>query len=247
MKGGCIEGLDWKSARHIWCKRAMVPIPEGVERDDEEPEEDCVPDNANQSARGGVECLRGNGGSNSDEERRMETRKGKEREIPGTTLDATSREQHIESAARSLTSREMENTAGRSLTSRQVRSSEGSFLGDELDAGSKNWNTRDNHLTSIREKERERRRENDRRLERERVQQWERGVNNELHKIEMEKRVDRQQRELDDLRALQVKKSSTSGSAGSLNHESSDGDLGGRRTFDTEDIARIEGLERDRE
>jgi len=37
VKGGCIEGLDWGSAKHIWCKRAMVPIPEGVERDDEEP------------------------------------------------------------------------------------------------------------------------------------------------------------------------------------------------------------------
>lgn len=22
VKGGCIEGLDWKSAKHIWCKRA---------------------------------------------------------------------------------------------------------------------------------------------------------------------------------------------------------------------------------
>ncbi|KAH8679941.1 Mss4-like protein, partial [Tricladium varicosporioides] len=38
VKGGCIEGLDWKTARHIWCKRAMVPIPEGVERSEEEPE-----------------------------------------------------------------------------------------------------------------------------------------------------------------------------------------------------------------
>jgi len=37
VKGGCIEGLDWRSAKHIWCKRAMVPIPEGVERSDEEP------------------------------------------------------------------------------------------------------------------------------------------------------------------------------------------------------------------
>jgi hypothetical protein len=22
VKGGCIEGLDWGSAKHIWCKRA---------------------------------------------------------------------------------------------------------------------------------------------------------------------------------------------------------------------------------
>ncbi|RQM05825.1 hypothetical protein DH86_00002142 [Scytalidium sp. 3C] len=37
VKGGCIEGLDWSQAKHIWCKRAMVPIPEGVEREEEEP------------------------------------------------------------------------------------------------------------------------------------------------------------------------------------------------------------------
>lgn len=40
MKGGCIEGLDWKSAKHIWCKRAMVPIPEGVETSEEEPSDE---------------------------------------------------------------------------------------------------------------------------------------------------------------------------------------------------------------
>ncbi|KAL2063367.1 hypothetical protein VTL71DRAFT_5172 [Oculimacula yallundae] len=39
VKGGCIEGLDFGSARHIWCKRAMVPIPEGVERHEEEPDD----------------------------------------------------------------------------------------------------------------------------------------------------------------------------------------------------------------
>lgn len=27
VKGGCIEGLDWAKAKHIWVKRAMVPIP----------------------------------------------------------------------------------------------------------------------------------------------------------------------------------------------------------------------------
>ncbi|KAK4229768.1 centromere protein V [Podospora fimiseda] len=31
VKGGCIEGLDWKEAIHIWTKSAMVPIPEGSE------------------------------------------------------------------------------------------------------------------------------------------------------------------------------------------------------------------------
>ena len=31
VKGGCIEGLDWKGAIHIWTKRAVVEIPEGAE------------------------------------------------------------------------------------------------------------------------------------------------------------------------------------------------------------------------
>ncbi|KAL7897004.1 Mss4-like protein [Trichoderma sp. SZMC 28014] len=31
VKGGCIEGLDWSKAIHIWTKSAMVPIPEGTE------------------------------------------------------------------------------------------------------------------------------------------------------------------------------------------------------------------------
>ena len=38
IKGGCLEGLDWKSAKHIWCKRAVVNIPEGVERWEGEPD-----------------------------------------------------------------------------------------------------------------------------------------------------------------------------------------------------------------
>ncbi|KAH6650999.1 Mss4-like protein [Chaetomium tenue] len=36
VKGGCIEGLDWKTAIHIWTKSAMVPIPEGSETYSEE-------------------------------------------------------------------------------------------------------------------------------------------------------------------------------------------------------------------
>ncbi|KAL8402469.1 hypothetical protein RB596_009018 [Gaeumannomyces avenae] len=31
IKGGCISGLDWKKAVHIWTRSAMVPIPEGSE------------------------------------------------------------------------------------------------------------------------------------------------------------------------------------------------------------------------
>ncbi|KAI0160687.1 glutathione-dependent formaldehyde-activating [Xylariaceae sp. FL1272] len=37
VKGGCLEGLDWGKAIHIWTKSAMVPIPEGSERHPEEP------------------------------------------------------------------------------------------------------------------------------------------------------------------------------------------------------------------
>ncbi|RDW73253.1 hypothetical protein BP6252_07160 [Coleophoma cylindrospora] len=44
VKGGAIEGLEWGMAKHIWCKRAMVPIPEGVEQSPEEPEEDVQAD-----------------------------------------------------------------------------------------------------------------------------------------------------------------------------------------------------------
>lgn len=37
VKGGCIRGLRLEGVKHIWCKRAVVPIPEGVERFEEEP------------------------------------------------------------------------------------------------------------------------------------------------------------------------------------------------------------------
>lgn len=36
VKGGCLEGLDWQRAIHIWTKSAMVPIPEGSEAHSEE-------------------------------------------------------------------------------------------------------------------------------------------------------------------------------------------------------------------
>ncbi|KAI4593562.1 hypothetical protein KJ359_009248 [Pestalotiopsis sp. 9143b] len=37
VKGGCLDGLDWTTAIHIWTKSAMVPIPEGSECYSEEP------------------------------------------------------------------------------------------------------------------------------------------------------------------------------------------------------------------
>lgn len=32
VKGGCVEGLDWKGGKHIFCRSAVVDIPEGAER-----------------------------------------------------------------------------------------------------------------------------------------------------------------------------------------------------------------------
>jgi hypothetical protein len=39
IKGGCVDGLVWKDATHIWCADAVVVIPEGVERWDGEPDD----------------------------------------------------------------------------------------------------------------------------------------------------------------------------------------------------------------
>ncbi len=36
VKGGCLDGLDWRKAIHIWTSSAMVPIPEGSETHSEE-------------------------------------------------------------------------------------------------------------------------------------------------------------------------------------------------------------------
>ncbi|KAF2453960.1 Mss4-like protein [Lineolata rhizophorae] len=40
VKAGCLDGdLDWGKASHIWCKRAVVPIPEGAVRFEAQPPE----------------------------------------------------------------------------------------------------------------------------------------------------------------------------------------------------------------
>ncbi|KAK8141625.1 hypothetical protein G3M48_010192 [Beauveria asiatica] len=31
VRGGCVSGIDWSKAVHIWTKSAMVPIPESSE------------------------------------------------------------------------------------------------------------------------------------------------------------------------------------------------------------------------
>lgn len=38
VKGGCVEGLDWRAGKHIFCRSAVVPIPEGAERWEAGPE-----------------------------------------------------------------------------------------------------------------------------------------------------------------------------------------------------------------
>jgi hypothetical protein len=37
VKGGCIRGLSLQGVKHIWCKSAVVPVPKGVARFEEEP------------------------------------------------------------------------------------------------------------------------------------------------------------------------------------------------------------------
>ena len=32
VKGGLIEGLDWTEGIHLFCRSAVVPIPEGAKR-----------------------------------------------------------------------------------------------------------------------------------------------------------------------------------------------------------------------
>lgn len=39
IKAGCIEGVDWSKAIHLWTKSAMVPIPEGCETHSEDSSE----------------------------------------------------------------------------------------------------------------------------------------------------------------------------------------------------------------
>lgn len=31
-KGGCVKGLDWSKAAHIWCQEAVLPIPKDATR-----------------------------------------------------------------------------------------------------------------------------------------------------------------------------------------------------------------------
>jgi hypothetical protein len=59
VKAGCLEGLDLRGERgrkavHIWTKEAVVDIPEGVERYEEEP-----PGGSLQGQEGGESWLEG--------------------------------------------------------------------------------------------------------------------------------------------------------------------------------------------
>lgn len=39
VKGGCINGLDWSKATHIWCSEAVVEVPANATRFEREPPE----------------------------------------------------------------------------------------------------------------------------------------------------------------------------------------------------------------
>ncbi len=65
VKAGCLEGLDWKKAIHIWTKSAMVPIPEGSETHSEESEYTDYADL--QERLDQPNDLRGSGGSQGGE------------------------------------------------------------------------------------------------------------------------------------------------------------------------------------
>ncbi|CAK7240658.1 MAG: hypothetical protein STHCBS139747_002104 [Sporothrix thermara] len=64
VKGGCLEGLDWRGAIHIWTKTAMVPIPEGSESHSEEA--DYTEYGSSQEELDQPELLRGSGGDPSN-------------------------------------------------------------------------------------------------------------------------------------------------------------------------------------
>lgn len=38
VKGGTLEGLDWTGAKHIYCRSAVVPIPDRVDRWEADPD-----------------------------------------------------------------------------------------------------------------------------------------------------------------------------------------------------------------
>ncbi|KAK0731327.1 glutathione-dependent formaldehyde-activating enzyme [Lasiosphaeris hirsuta] len=63
VKGGCLSGLDWKTAIHIWTRSAMVPIPEGSETHSEESEYTAYGDS--QETLDQPIDLRGSGGTPS--------------------------------------------------------------------------------------------------------------------------------------------------------------------------------------
>ncbi|KAJ9151874.1 Centromere protein V [Pleurostoma richardsiae] len=65
VKGGCLEGLDWKTAIHIWTKSAMVPIPEGCETYEEESTTTDYSDSQESLDQPGM--LVGSGGSENEE------------------------------------------------------------------------------------------------------------------------------------------------------------------------------------
>jgi hypothetical protein len=61
VKGGCIEGLDWKGAVHIWTKRAVIKVPDGVEAWEGEPEDEELETGVERAGGGTADAKDGDG------------------------------------------------------------------------------------------------------------------------------------------------------------------------------------------
>jgi hypothetical protein len=185
----------------------MVPIPEGVERYDEEPSDDVPQSDAPLGTGKDDNLMRGSGGSPGEGEKKVDKGKGKEIETASTDRRPSTRGRYNGSTTQSLNSREAETAAF--LASRRMESLTGVRPSTELDVASQHIRARDSDLTSVRERESGRRRGNDKQLEKERVARWEKEVISQLDKIELEKKIETQQKELEELRALQAQKKFT--------------------------------------
>jgi hypothetical protein len=184
----------------------MVPIPEGIERYDGEPPENLPPKDALLGAGEDHNLMRGSGGSLSDEKRRTDKGKGKETDTTSIARRPESRERYLESTTRSLNSRGAEDAAF--LASRRMESLTGIRHSTESDRASRAVNARDSDLTSIREGERDRRPGSDKHFDKESFARWEKEVMSQLDSIELEKKIETQEKLLAETQALLAQRKS---------------------------------------
>jgi hypothetical protein len=184
----------------------MVPIPEGVERYDGEPPENGPQDDVPVGEGEDHNLLRGSGGSPSDKKKRVNKGKGKESENTSMDRRPDTRERYIESTTQSSNNREAENAAF--LASRRMESLTGIRPSTPSGRASRVVDTRDSDFTSVRERGRDRPRENDNQFGKEGFARWEKEVLNQLESIELEKKIEVQQRLLGESQALLAQKRS---------------------------------------